>query len=125
MLLRKLAISNFLVHKPRVALTVAAIALAVSLVVAVTSGYASLDAAARKFMGQFLGSWDAQITRATDPSLGIDADLVREVQEDPAVRRAVGRLEVEIFLLKKDGTNAEGRHASVFGIDRQRSCRLF
>ena len=61
MLLRKLAISNFAVRKARVVLTIAAIAMSVSLVVAVTSGYASVEAAARKFLAQFLGSWDAEI----------------------------------------------------------------
>src|SRR5262245_17867666 len=124
MLLRKLAISNFLVHRARVALTVTAIAMAVSLVVAVTSGYASLDAAARKFMGQFLGTWDAQIARPADPRPGVDAALVEQVRADPAVRRAIGRLETEIFLLKKDGTPAEGRHATVFGIRREQEDSL-
>ena len=45
MVLARLALSNLLTRKVRTALTVAAIALSVSLVVSVTSGYASLEAA--------------------------------------------------------------------------------
>src|SRR4051812_43200157 len=117
MLLRKLALSNFAVRRARVALTVAAIALAVSLVVAVTSGYASVDAAARKFLGQFLGTWDAQITRSSDPSKGVDVALIDQLRADPSVHRAVGRLETEILLLDKSGKPVEGSHATVFGIN--------
>ncbi|MBC8105794.1 MAG: ABC transporter permease [Anaerolineae bacterium] len=119
MLLRKLAISNFAVRKARVVLTIAAIAMSVSLVVAVTTGYASVEAAARKFLGQYLGAWDAQITRPTDPKPGVDVAWIDQLRADPAVRRAVGRLESDIAMLNKDGKPAEGgRHASVFGIDR-------
>jgi putative ABC transport system permease protein len=120
MVLRRLAVSNFAHRKVRVALTVAAIALSVSLVVAVTSGYASVEAAARKFLAQFLGSWDAQIGRPTDPRPGVDAVLVQQLRDDPNVRRAVGRLEADIVLLNKDGAPVEpAAHATVFGINRQ------
>ena len=62
MLLRKLAISSFAVRKARFALTITAIALAVCLVVSVTSGYASIEAAARKFLGALLGNNGAQLS---------------------------------------------------------------
>src|SRR5580765_3267706 len=103
MVLRRLAVSNFAHRKMRVLLTVAAIALSVSLVVAVTSGYASIEAAARKFLSQFLGSWDAQISRPTDPRPGVDSALVQQLRADPSVRRAVGRLEADLVLLDKHG----------------------
>lgn len=118
MLLRRLAISNFRHHPMRVTLTVTAIALAVSLVVAVTGGYASFDASVQKFIGQFLGSWDAQIRRPTDARPGIDAALVGQLRQDRDVRNAIGRLETELLLIKKDGTPVPGNHAQVFGIDR-------
>src|SRR6185503_5736714 len=93
--------------------------LSVSLVVAVTSGYASVEAAARKFLSQFLGSWDAQISRPTDPRPGVDAALVQQLRDDPNVRRAVGRLETDIVLLRQDGVPVEPTtHATVFGINR-------
>src|SRR3954467_3024444 len=119
MVLRRLAVSNFLHRKVRVILTVAAIALSVSLVVSVTSGYASVEAAARKFLAQFLGSWDALISRPTDPRPGVDSALVQQLREDPNVRRAVGRLEADLVLLNKNGDPVEpAAHATVFGINR-------
>src|SRR5437016_2085037 len=118
MLLRKLAISNFAVRKARVVLTIAAIAMAVSLVVAVTSGYASVEAAARKFLGQYLGSWDAIITRPSDPKPGVDVAWIDQLRADPSVLRAIGRLESDVLLLNEEGKPADGRHANVFGIDR-------
>ena len=60
MLLRKLAVSNFLARKTRVALTVAAIALSVSLVVAVTTGYNSVEAAVHFFIDKYMGATDAR-----------------------------------------------------------------
>jgi ABC-type antimicrobial peptide transport system permease subunit len=66
MVLSKLAISNFLAHRVRLALTVAAIALSVSLVVAVTSGYASAESAAEQFLSRFIGTVDAEVTRQND-----------------------------------------------------------
>ena len=63
MFIRKIASSTFAVHKVRVALTVAAVALSVSLVVSVTSGYSSLEEAAIKFLTRFMGSTDALIGR--------------------------------------------------------------
>ncbi|MGH7178797.1 MAG: FtsX-like permease family protein [Tepidisphaeraceae bacterium] len=119
-----MAISSLFVHRARAYLTVAAVALSVSLVVAVTSGYASLDAAARKFMGQFLGTWDAQITRPTDPGPGVDVGLIDLLEGDPAVRRAVGRLDAELRIQGKSPNPAESQHASVFGIDLSRDDSL-
>src|SRR5688572_32097451 len=112
MLLRKLAISNFAVRRARVILTISSIALAVSLVVAVTSGYASVEAAARKFLAQFLGTWDAQITRPTDPKPGVGVALIDQLHTDPAVRRVVGRLETDVVLLDTAGKPLDGRTAS-------------
>ena len=75
MILRKLAFSNFSVHRVRAALTIAAVALSVSLVVSVTSGYSSAEAAAYDFLAQFIGTTDATITRRGD-SGGIDESLI-------------------------------------------------
>src|SRR4051794_21369402 len=79
MVLRKLAISNFLTHRTRVALTVAAIALSVSLVVAVTSGYASAEGAAYQFLDRFIGSVDAQIGRENDSRAAMSEELAAQV----------------------------------------------
>src|SRR3954470_5891461 len=117
MFVRKLAISNFLARKARVALTVAAIALSVSLVVAVTSGYASVREAVRKFMDQWMGAIDAQISRQNDPRGAIPQRVVDELRKDPDVKRADGRVEVESVVHDANGKVVEGRSAQVFGVD--------
>jgi putative ABC transport system permease protein len=116
MILRKLVISNFLSRKIRVALTVAAIALSVSLVVAVTSGYASVEGAAKFFLNKYLGSTDALITRTGH--LPMDESLAAEIARDPDVAKVTTRLENESGLLDASGKPLEGRGAAVIGIRR-------
>lgn len=94
MVLPKLAVSNLLARKTRAALTLAAIALSVSLVVAVTSGYLSFEQAAYKFFAHWLGNTDATITPINYAS-GVPENLVDQLLHDPRVREAVGRFETE------------------------------
>src|SRR5437773_1139269 len=115
MVLIKLAFSNFSVHKVRAALTVAAIALSVSLVVAVTSGYGSAQAAAEQFLDRFIGTIDAQITRQNDNRGAMSEQLVAELQADPDVDRISSRLETELAMADM-ATNLAGRSAQVIGI---------
>ncbi len=118
MVLRKLALSNFAVHRLRVALTIAAIALSVSLVVAVTSGYASGEAAAFKYLATFVGTTDAYITRQQDVRGYIPESLVAQIASDPDVERVDGRLEMESGLLDKAGKPIVGPPAQIIGIRR-------
>lgn len=118
MVLRKLALSNLLAHRTRTILTTAAIALSVSLVVAVTSGYASLEGAAYKFFTRYLGNTDATISSANYGS-SVPASLVDEIRRDPRVKQAVGRFETESGL-----TGAAGRVAEVIGINRPQDTQV-
>ena len=121
MVLRKLAISNFDVHKVRVVLTVAAIALSVSLVVAVTSGYASVEAGGAQVHRR--SSWGP--TDARSPAA---ATVAQE-----SANRCVGRNRVRpgraaasmggsswnVSLLDNDGKpDPRARRPSVIGIRR-------
>src|SRR5262249_35168285 len=117
-LIPRLVMSNLRVHKVRAALTIAAIALAVSLVVAVTSGYSSARAAAQKVLSIYLGTTDATITRENDPGGGIDEDLLESIRQDPAVEYVNGRLEIEAHLLKRDGNPIFARAVQVVGVNR-------
>src|SRR5262245_28162434 len=99
MYLRKLAISNFSAHRIRVALTITAIALAVSLVVAVTSGYKSVEGAANRFLNQYMGATDVQISRVNDPHGGVTESVIAELRKDPDVKNVIGRLEAASQLL--------------------------
>src|SRR5688500_15551888 len=101
MVVPKLVLSNFVSRKARVVLTVAAIALSVSLVVSVTSGYKSAEGAAHQFLTQYLGSTDAQIKRQDGREF--DAALVAEMMADPDVNQAIGRLEVQSVVLDSAG----------------------
>ena len=117
MVLRKLAVSNFARHKVRVALTVAAVALSVSLVVSVTSGYASLEETALKFLSRFMGAMDAQIYRRGDSVGGVDAKLVEALRADEAVTQVVERLEVRFGMIDRRELSIN-RAAEVVGIQR-------
>src|SRR5262245_27449432 len=112
-----LALSNFRIHKIRVALTIAAIALSVSLVVAVTSGYSSVQGAAQKGLATFLGSADAQITRRHERGGTFDQRLLADLRADPDVADAQGRLETTGTLVRPDGQLAAGL-VDLMGVQR-------
>jgi putative ABC transport system permease protein len=95
MVIPKLAFSNLLVHRARTILTTVAIALSVSLVVAVTSGYASVEAMAYRFSNRYMGTADAVITRRGSATGLFSEAVVDELRKDPDVKRVTGRLEVD------------------------------
>src|SRR5438046_1555022 len=116
MVLTRLAISNFFTHRIRVALTVAAIALSVSLVVAVTSGYASFEGAVDFYVAKYIGSTDAAITRQDHAPMA--ESIADEIAKDPNVGKVTVRLEDESGLLDSNGKPIEGGAAWLFGIRR-------
>jgi len=111
MILYRLAISNFLVRKVRTALTVGAIALSVSLVVAVTSGYRSMEASALRFMNHYMGTADAFIYPATESQGLVPQRLVDLLNQDPDVREASGRLTSRRALPRAPGAVGPSRSA--------------
>jgi putative ABC transport system permease protein len=122
MVLRKLAISNFAARRTRTALTIAAIALSVSLVVSVTSGYASVEGAAFKFLGSFMMSHDVRISRHGDRA--IPQSLADEVARDPDVKSVLTRLEIQSTLLNSSGLPIPGRLVNLMGIQRPADRRV-
>jgi putative ABC transport system permease protein len=92
MILWRLAISTFAARKARTALTVAAVALSVSLVVTVTSGYKSMEQSALRYLNQYMGAADALVV-PRDTGGNIPERIVRELQADPSVKSAIARLE--------------------------------
>src|SRR4030095_1347500 len=116
--LQRLVISNFAQRKVRTALTVCAVALAVSLVVAVTSGYKSAGAAIYKYLATYLGTTDCQITHKNDFRATISETVVEELRRDPAVAAAFGRLETDTALVDRQGKPIVGRVAQLIGLDR-------
>jgi putative ABC transport system permease protein len=116
MALLKLAVSNIYVHKARVALTVAAIALSVSLVVSVTSGYASATGAIFKYLNQFMGSVDVEIRRKQNPAVGIPESVLADLRKDPDVEGVDGRYETNNLLTDVPGE--ESASSAIYGVRR-------
>ena len=110
MVVPKLVLSNFLNRKARVALTVAAIALSVSLVVSVTSGYTSIEAAAYRYFTHYLGSTDAVISNSNYGN-GVPEDLIRQIKSDARVKNAMSRFDTENVF-----NNPPAKSAEVIGI---------
>ena len=118
MSLQRLVISNFSHRKVRTVLTISAVALAVSLVVAVTSGYRSLEGAIVNYLSIYLGTTDCQITHKQDFRATIPQSVVEELRKDRDVAAAFGRLETDTGLVDKQGKPIPGRVAQLIGLDR-------
>jgi putative ABC transport system permease protein len=119
MVLPKLVISNLSVHRVRAALTICAIALSVSLVVAVTTGYNSSIAAASKFLGYYMGAADLQVTRSKgDPHGTFSEALADEMRKDRRVQLVLTRYGTGSLLLDEKGKKLPGRPIDVIGVRR-------
>ena len=87
---------SLLGRRGRTALLVAAVALATSLVVAVTSGMRTAQASLEASIARAMGETDARVVhRYAEP---FDAALLDEVRSWPGVQRAAGRLLASITL---------------------------
>ncbi len=119
MVLRKLVLSNFAVHRARAALTISAIALSVSLVVAVTTGYSSSIGAAQKFLGFYMGTADLSITRSKgDPHGTFPQSIAGDLRGDPQVKEALIRYGSGSLLLDDKGKKIPGRPVDLIGLRR-------
>ena len=107
MILFRLAISNFRVRKIRTALTATAIAMSVSLVVAVTSGYKSMEQAALQYLNRYMGAADAFVMSADSLQGSVPENLVDEIRADPEVRQASGRLYSDRIMARAPGQEAQ------------------
>ena len=92
MVLWRLLISTLAFHKVRCALTITAIALAISLVVAVTSGYSSGEAAVQQFVRYYVGASNIEISPKGDTHQVFGEELTARIAEDGATQVVAGRL---------------------------------
>ena len=90
--------------------------------VAVTSGYASAEGAARYFLNKYLGSTDAYVDRQGRTPL--DQSVLEEIRKDPDVARVWGRLEDQSVLLDSAGQLVAGTPAQIIGITRPDDTRV-
>ncbi|MGA2229440.1 MAG: FtsX-like permease family protein [Tepidisphaeraceae bacterium] len=117
--------STFAARRVRTLLTTLAIALSVSLVVAVTSGYASVESAALAYLNRYLGSADGEISRPQTLTDGtVPQRIINELFKDPDIRRVTGRLEVYSDLFDKNGKPIDKSTFHVIGIGRPQDTRI-
>ncbi len=112
----RLALANFISHRVRVGLTVAAIAVSVSLVVAVTSGYASVKEVIRQYLMQYMGTTDVTITRKSEYRGDIPETVLLQIGKDTRVNRVAGRLEADTKVLDPQGKPLPHREVNVVGV---------
>ncbi|MFZ9880365.1 MAG: ABC transporter permease, partial [Phycisphaerales bacterium] len=94
-------------RRGRTALLVSAVALAASLVVAVTSGLRTAQASLEASIARALGETDARVVhRYAEP---LDAALLDEVRAWPEVERAAGRLLGSITVVHEGSQDDDGR----------------
>src|SRR5687768_15159051 len=115
MAVSRLVTSALAFRKVRAGLTIAAIALAVSLVVAITSGYTSAQAALHKLVYHWLGAADVQVSPRADPHQVVPSTVVDELRTDFAVENVVGRLETEVTLADPKGEPIQGPPVTAIG----------
>jgi putative ABC transport system permease protein len=116
-LLAHLAISNLKQHRVRFALAVCATALSVALVVAVTSGFASLDRMIRGFVLSFVGTVDFEVDGPDGRKPTLPESTLQLLRDDPRIRSAHGRLQRDLHPIREDGGILfEVPNVTLFGI---------
>jgi putative ABC transport system permease protein len=69
-------------------------------------------------MNKYMGATDALITRQGDEKAAVPQSLVEELNRDPDVKDAVGRLELDAVVQTSSGRKLPGRAAQVIGVRR-------
>lgn len=116
MLVWRLTFRQLLVRRVRTLLTLLAIAFAVSLVVAVTTGFSSLTAVALRMVDRYMGSTDVFITARDVQRTTFPESVLADVRADPRVRRAIGRFETPSPIVDAAGDAIVGRPAMLVGL---------
>ena len=115
-MLLTLVAGNLLSRKTRTLLTALAIAISVSLVVAITSGISSFEHAALGFMDRFMGAVDATIRREGD-TRSMPESIVADLRADPDVQTVMPRLESDVSL-PGQSFNVMANRVTLSGVDR-------
>src|SRR5258706_2749107 len=119
MAVSKITVSSLFSRKARLILTVLAIGLSVSLVIAVTSGYSSAEAAVIRYFNEFMGSTDIKVGREVGQQGNIKEGIVDALNRDRDVKLAVGRLESDTGLVDINGKPTPGQElltATLIGV---------
>lgn len=120
MVILRLMARQLWLRRGRTILTLAAIALAVSLVVAVTSGFASIQAVAMKMTARYQGTTDIFITSGGIQRSTFPATVADELRADGRVKQVVGRFNTSVQVLDLAGKPLLGWHTGLVGLDPRR-----
>ena len=112
----RLTARSLLARRVRTVLTILAIAFAVSLVVAVTSGFSSLTAVALRLADRVIGSTDIFITAREVQRTTFPDSVLTDVRADPRVKKALGRFETPVPFLDTAGKVVIGRNCWLVGL---------
>ena len=119
MVIPKLAIAQFKTRRARTSShALRDRALSVSLIVSVTSGYASVEHAIQRFFSMYMGSFDAQITRQNDQRGSVPGSIVDQLnQPTPASATPSAGSKPSRSLIGHDGKMVTAHAAMIVGID--------
>lgn len=118
MLFAKLASADVRFRPVRFFLGSAAMMLSVALVVAITSGYASLEGAMRSFIEVFIDATDFEITNTQDRRPAVPIALADDLRADGRVRSVHARVEAYVTPMDENDTPLPAASLNLFGIDR-------
>ncbi|MBI1371352.1 MAG: FtsX-like permease family protein [Phycisphaera sp.] len=102
MVILRLAIANLKRTKMRAALTIGAVAAAVSLVVVITSAFASLQQVAYSLLDEYYSAVDVAVAPTNNADV-IHMDLVRAMEKDDRVNEVRVSLEVSSLMVDNKG----------------------
>ena len=115
-MLLSLVLKNLNARRTRTLLTGLAISASVALVVAMTSGIAAFQNVAMGFMDRYMGAVDAELMLNSEAA-GLNDTVLKNLQDDPAVRRVMVRLSGDVPIATTRPT-VFGSKVSLVGVDR-------
>lgn len=113
----RLAGANVVARRTRLALVIASVALSVALVVAITSGYASVERVLRGFVEDFIGSVDFEVTAPQEHVPSISSELVESIRSDPRVAKVTSRIELFATPIDAAGDPMPNGRMMIYGLD--------
>lgn len=115
MVIGKLIFANMKLRRTRTVLTILAVAIAVSLVGAVSTGVQTVHAASQHFLDQMLGSADVTLTRQGGGAFP-ESEVASRLSSDPQLSSLVRRLDMHMSVRDARGNRLPGPPARVVGL---------
>lgn len=111
-----LLLNDIKLRKMRCALTIGAVAIAVSLVTSMTSGFDSLRAAAQTALASFYGDIDVQVEPVDGEANAIAPQVVERLRGDDRIEAMRPQLRGQALLVGTEGRRGPDRPAQLIGL---------